>query len=134
MPLPKSLTTVTTFSKLVALGMFVALPFIGFYYGLTYTQNTLPYPPASEEVAVEIKSDFEKMLTDDLVKHPELIPYEAVLGGTMGFYHKDMIEMLEAPWVSAYFGDGHISGYLLLKYEITDQENISWEVIDSKIN
>jgi hypothetical protein len=34
--LPKSLTTVTTFSKSLALILFIALPFLGFYLGFNY--------------------------------------------------------------------------------------------------
>ena len=40
MTLPKSFTTVTTFSKILALVMFVTLPIVGFYLGIKY-QNTL---------------------------------------------------------------------------------------------
>lgn len=38
MPLPKKFTTVTTFSKIVALILFIALPFIGFLLGIRYQQ------------------------------------------------------------------------------------------------
>lgn len=38
--LPKSLTTVTTFSKIIALILFILMPFIGFYIGIKY-QKTL---------------------------------------------------------------------------------------------
>lgn len=37
--LPKSLTTVTSFSKLLAMVLFVALPFVGFYLGYVYRQS-----------------------------------------------------------------------------------------------
>lgn len=36
--LPESLTTVTPFSKLVALVLFILLPFMGFYLGMKYNQ------------------------------------------------------------------------------------------------
>lgn len=36
MKLPQSWTTVTTLSKILALAMFVGLPFIGFYFGYQY--------------------------------------------------------------------------------------------------
>lgn len=36
--LPKSFTTVTKASKILALTMFVTLPFIGFYFGINYCQ------------------------------------------------------------------------------------------------
>jgi|SRR5579872_653347 len=39
MKLPKSMTTVTTFSKTLALILFVVLPFLGFYLGTLYQKN-----------------------------------------------------------------------------------------------
>ncbi len=39
--LPKSLTTVTRVSKTIALIMFIALPFIGFYVGMRYQQELI---------------------------------------------------------------------------------------------
>lgn len=40
MTLPKSLTTVTTFSKIIALFLFILLPFVGFYVGYKYREGT----------------------------------------------------------------------------------------------
>jgi hypothetical protein len=37
--LPKSLTTVTTFSKILAMILFVVLPFLGFYLGIKYQEG-----------------------------------------------------------------------------------------------
>lgn len=37
--LPKSLTTVTTFSKLIALFLFILLPFAGFFVGIRYQEK-----------------------------------------------------------------------------------------------
>lgn len=71
-------------------------------------------------------------IVDDLEKHDELIPYEGVLGGKMGFYDKDHIFVISDRWVLAYFEDGHIGGNMLLRYSV-ENENISWEVIDSYI-
>ena len=39
MALPKSWTTVTTLSKTIALILFIALPFLGFYFGMQYQKN-----------------------------------------------------------------------------------------------
>src|SRR3990167_9211345 len=39
MELPKSLSTVTGFSKLLALFLFILLPFVGFYIGMQYEQE-----------------------------------------------------------------------------------------------
>ena len=76
---------------------------------------------------------FEGSLEDiinDLMEHNELIPYDGVLGGTMGFYDRDNIYVLSDKWVFAYFDDGHINGYILLNYSI-NKGTISWKVIDS---
>ena len=68
-------------------------------------------------------------IISDLQKHPELIPYEGTLGGTMGFYFKKEIWVLNNKWVFAYFEDGHTSGYLLLEYTVTDDGRINWKRI-----
>lgn len=39
MKLPKSITTVTTLSKIIAMGLFIALPFIGLLVGMGYQNN-----------------------------------------------------------------------------------------------
>lgn len=36
MALPKTLTTVTTFSKILAALFFILFPFVGFYFGMQY--------------------------------------------------------------------------------------------------
>jgi hypothetical protein len=42
MKLPQSMTTVTTFTKILAMIFFVALPFIGFYVGKLYYEGLCP--------------------------------------------------------------------------------------------
>lgn len=39
MPLPKSFTTVTPFSKLLAMFLFILFPFVGFYLGTQYQRD-----------------------------------------------------------------------------------------------
>ena len=68
-------------------------------------------------------------IIDDLTNHSELIPFEGVLGGKMGFYKED-IHVISDKWVLAKFEDGHIGGNMLLSYSIKNN-NISWEVLDS---
>lgn len=90
--------------------------------------------PDSSTIEYRLKQQgFEGSVQDivaNLIKHPELIPYEGVLGGKMGFYNKDEIYVLTDQWVCAYFDDGHISGSLLLGYKINNGA-ISWEMMDS---
>ena len=49
-------------------------------------------------------------IVDGLMAHPELIPHEGVLGGTMGFYAAREIHILDGSCMYAEFNDGHIQG------------------------
>ncbi|OGU29293.1 MAG: hypothetical protein A2057_09215 [Ignavibacteria bacterium GWA2_35_9] len=75
-------------------------------------------------------SDPVREIIDDLIKHSELIPYKGILGGTMEFYDRE-IWILNNKWVFAYFEDGHVMGYLLLEYSISDDGKIEWKRIAS---
>jgi hypothetical protein len=66
-------------------------------------------------------------LKNDLMAHPELIPYEGVLGGTMGFYSENRIWVLTERWAVAEFDDGHRMGYLFLDYSV-ENGAITWTV------
>ncbi len=87
----------------------------------------------NEEYGFEVKYPI-KYLKLDLVKHPELITYKGVLGGTMGFYFENKIWVLTDKWVLAWFEDGHVGGYILLEYTVSDDGKISWKVIDSYLD
>ena len=63
-------------------------------------------------------------LRDSLNAHPELIPFEPVLGGTMFF---NDIDVLQPPFVFANFEDGHIDGSMLLEYEVESGGHIRWK-------
>jgi len=71
-------------------------------------------------------------LVADLAGHPELIPYKGVLGGTMHF-HEPAILILAPGWVLAPFDDGHISGHMLLEYEVDDDGTITWHVLRAQL-
>lgn len=70
-------------------------------------------------------TDPVKQLRESLDSHPELIPYEAVLGGTMSF-HEDSMILLDRPYVFSTFEDGHIQGYMLLSFEVSAGK-IEWK-------
>jgi hypothetical protein len=72
-------------------------------------------------------------LRNDLVAHPELIPMEGVLGGTM-YFRRETIAILSTRWVYAEFEDGHIGGNCLLEYSVAPGGTISWRVIASSDN
>lgn len=73
-------------------------------------------------------------LISDLQKHNSLIPFDGVLGGTMGFYASDEIYFFDNRWVVAYFEDGHIIGFMLLKYNVNDTGEITWSVLQSELS
>jgi len=71
-------------------------------------------------------------LKEDLVNRDDLIPFEGVLGGTMRIYSMDQIRILPGRYAFAVFEDGHIQGFLILQYEVKD-EQISWNIIESSL-
>ena len=73
-------------------------------------------------------------LVANLMRHPELIPHEGTHSGTMGFYSEENITILTDRYVLAQFDDGHISGWMLLRYEIGENGKIAWTAIDSYLN
>lgn len=84
---------------------------------------------------VDIERLKEKGLADpvndlltDLKNHRKLIEQKGVLGGTMKFYESES-HVLNNKWVFAYFEDGHVSGNMLLKYEVADDGKITWTKI-----
>ena len=79
-------------------------------------------------------SNPEEALATDLMQHRELIPYKGVMGGTMGFYSKKDIHVLNARWVLASFEDGHIGGKMLLEYRVDPGGNIHWRVLSAYLD
>ncbi|MBN2858470.1 MAG: hypothetical protein JXN63_08730 [Candidatus Delongbacteria bacterium] len=77
-------------------------------------------------------ADPVKDIKADLMLHPELIPYEGILGGRMGFYSENGIRIINH-WVFAYFEDGHIGGYMVLEYKVAQGGRISWKVLYSHL-
>ena len=72
-------------------------------------------------------------LRRDLLAHPELIPYEGVLGGRMAFLEYSVI-LLSTRWAFAEFEDGHIQGRCLLTYEVAPDGRISWKVLSAMLD
>lgn len=69
----------------------------------------------------------------DLMEHPGLIPFEGRLGGTMGFYDPSSIHVLSDTWVYARFEDGHVQGGMLLEYDVGENGEIAWEVLEARL-
>jgi hypothetical protein len=100
--------------------------------GITLDQPGL-LPWELEELQKKGLADPIRDLVADLQKHPELIPHEGVLGGTMAFGFPQKIHVLTDRYVLAYFEDGHIAGWMLLTYDVARGGRITWQRIDSYV-
>jgi hypothetical protein len=63
-------------------------------------------------------SDPVRQLVKSLQAHPEIIPHDGILGGTMGFYDDKEICVLNARAVFARFDDGHIDGSGVFEFTV----------------
>jgi len=72
-------------------------------------------------------------LLADLEKHPELIPFKGVLGGTM-FFSASESAVLSPNWVLGYFEDGHIGGHCLLEYRVQPGGHVFWKRLAAKLD
>jgi hypothetical protein len=77
------------------------------------------------------QNELQQRLAADLHRHPELIPYKGVHGGTMGFYEAASVRVLGPRWVVAPFEDGHIAGKALLRYRIRSDGKVDWQLLRS---
>lgn len=69
MKLPSSWTTVTLLSKILAIALFVSLPFAGFYFGNKYQQDSqsVPLDNSSTEIEKEITKWTKPISTDKAI-------------------------------------------------------------------
>lgn len=71
-------------------------------------------------------------LKNDLMQKSDLIKFDGVLGGTMRILSHDSIALLHGGWAYAVFEDGHISGGMLLEYNVK-QGVIEWKLLQTKL-
>jgi hypothetical protein len=71
------------------------------------------------------------MILQDLSLHPELIPFEGVLGGTM-YWSVSESYLLTDRYVFALFSDGHYTGNALLSFDIIN-DKIKWTLHDADV-
>ncbi len=128
----------------IVLLFFVAGYFIGGYRGAKIYEETvkeqiqetdLPNLHHLEVLKLQLETDnpLEK-LKDDLLERGDLIPEDPVLGGTMGFYNREDIHIITDKWVLASYEDGHIGGYLLLEFEVQEDNTIEWKLVSSALD
>ena len=97
--------------------------------------QSLHQPKLSSQEIQELKEKGLKNPVNDIIvdlmKHNELIPYQGDLGGKMGFHSEKDIYVLSTKLVRASFDDGHTDGWMLLEYQVTGRNKISWKVLES---
>ncbi|MFU8858905.1 MAG: hypothetical protein ACNA8K_00640 [Cyclonatronaceae bacterium] len=71
----------------------------------------------------------EEDILVDLFNNPQLIPHEGVLGGTMRFHSMEDLKLINGRWAYARYEDGHITGEMLLEYQVARNGTITWNVI-----
>lgn len=83
-----------------------------------------------EQSQIEKEGISPENITNDLFNHPELIPYEGVLGGTMMF---TSVNVINQHYVFARFEDGHIMGAGLFEFQINADQSINWHHVTSNL-
>ncbi|TVR51952.1 MAG: hypothetical protein EA426_19575 [Spirochaetaceae bacterium] len=97
-----------------------------------------PRPPSEKREMIESARResvpvAENEVVAGLLANPEIIPFDPVLGGTMGFYDPGNITVLNDRWVYAVFEDGHVAGSMLIEY-VGTADGIVWSVIDAALD
>lgn len=86
---------------------------------------------AAERLRMQGLLEPEQALRRDLMRHPELIPFRGVLGGTPGFHEEKGIVVMGDRWVYAPFDDGHVQGAVVAAWEVSTGGAITWKVVDA---
>jgi hypothetical protein len=72
----------------------------------------------------------EEYIAGQLKEHPEKIPMDAVLGGTMQFRQ---VQVLTEDWVLAVYDDGHVQGKSIFEYELLPDDDIEFSHVASRM-
>jgi len=70
----------------------------------------------------------EEFVENALRKRTDLIPFEAVLGGTMNY---GKIQLLGNKWIIADYSDGHIQGRSIYEYRLNDKKELIFKILAS---
>lgn len=85
MKLPKSLTTVTTFSKILAALLFILFPFIGFRLGVSY-QKSVDYVLFNTNDKIEEKKSAEPTLIPSPISSPNKTGWYRYMNSSLDYY------------------------------------------------
>jgi len=89
--------------------------------------------PDWEGLKKEGRTDPRGRLVEDLLARDDLIPWEGIHGGTMKIYDPSLVWFAGPRWCVAWAEDGHIGGFMLLRFEEDDDGNPQWRLLDSAL-
>jgi len=71
-------------------------------------------------------SDPQNNIAEDLIKRTDLVPQKAELGGTMKI---ENVVLLSPDFAYATYSDGHILGHMVLKFYVSKEGKIDWQLL-----
>ena len=77
--------------------------------------------------------DPRSWLVESLVSRRDLIPWEGIHGGTMKIYDPSGVWFIGPRWCIAWVEDGHMGGYMLLRFQ-EDDGKPQWQLLDSELS
>ena len=77
--------------------------------------------------------DPRSWLVESLVSRRDLIPWEGIHGGTMKIYGPSGVWFIGPRWCIAWVEDGHMGGYMLLRFQ-EDDGKPQWQLLDSELS
>ena len=96
-------------------------------------QDDEPMPhPEWKKLTNNKITDPRAWLKESLLSRQDLIPWDGIHGGTMKIYDPSMVWFVGPRWCIAWVEDGHIGGYILLRFD-PETEEPQWKLLDSKI-
>lgn len=81
----------------------------------------------------EGRPDPRYWLVEDLLVREDLIPWEGIHGGAMKIYDPSLVWFAGPKWCIAWAEDGHIGGFMLLRFEEGDDGKPRWRLLDSAL-
>lgn len=124
MTLPKTLTTATTFSKILAMLLFIFFPLVGFRYGMLYQKGI-------DDTLRSVKTDTEKKVIMQPILTPSPIP-SPNKAGWYRYMSKSFDFYLDYPNTYWYGGEGLASVSFEKKVDYPHRTN-SWIFINDGI-
>ncbi len=93
-----------------------------------------PFPqPNWKKLSTKTRPEPRSWLIENLLSRQDLIPWEGIYGGTMKIYDPTQVWFVGPRWCLTWVEDGHIGGYMLLRFD-TDEGEPRWHLLDSELS